>query len=215
MVQRVPAAPDHDATERHRTAVLAGFRGDLAAVRRALSDPHPRVRAAALGALARCEQLDLTTLTAALLDDDPGVRRRAITLAVERPEVDLVACLADPDDTVTEHAAWACGERAGTDEGIAALVALVMEHTEPLVREAAVAALGSLGDERGLEAILHACADRAPVRRRAVLALAPFDTPAVRETLRSARLDRDWQVRQSAEDLATIMGIDDIDETGG
>ena len=86
---------------------------------------------------------------------------------------------------------------------------LVLEHGDPLVREAAVAALGSLGDERGLEAILRACDDRANVRRRSVLALAPFDTPAVRDALRTARTDRDWQVRQSAEDLATIMGIDD------
>ena len=49
------------------------------------------------------------------------------------------------------------------------------------------------------------------VTRRAVLALAPFDTPAVREMLRTARNDRDWQVRQSAEDLATIMAIDEDD----
>lgn len=208
----MPAAPDHDATERHRTAVLAGFQGDLVVARAALRDPHPRVRAAALGALARCDELDLATLTDALVDEDPGVRRRSITLAIERVDIDLVVCLADPDDTVVEHAAWACGERPGTDQAVAALVKLVMEHAEPLVREAAVAALGSIGDEEGLEAILHACTDRAPVRRRAVLALAPFDTPAVREMLRTARLDRDWQVRQSAEDLATIMGIDDLDD---
>ncbi|MFM2046123.1 MAG: hypothetical protein RL383_200, partial [Actinomycetota bacterium] len=37
--------------------------------------------------------------------------------------------------------------------------------------------------------------------RRAVLALAPFDDPRVDEVLRAALEDRDWQVRQNAEDL--------------
>jgi hypothetical protein len=34
-----------------------------------------------------------------------------------------------------------------------------------------------------------------------VLALAPFDGPEVEEALRAALEDRDWQVRQAAEDL--------------
>jgi hypothetical protein len=39
------------------------------------------------------------------------------------------------------------------------------------------------------------------VRRRAVLALAPFDGPAVDAAVAAALEDRDWQVRQAAEDL--------------
>jgi hypothetical protein len=39
------------------------------------------------------------------------------------------------------------------------------------------------------------------VRRRAVLALAPFTGPAVDAALAAALQDRDWQVRQAAEDL--------------
>jgi hypothetical protein len=39
------------------------------------------------------------------------------------------------------------------------------------------------------------------VRRRAVLALAPFTGPAVDAALADALQDRDWQVRQAAEDL--------------
>src|SRR5438128_5285102 len=127
MVHQVPAAPDHDATGRHRAAVLAGYQGDHAAARVALRDPHPRVRAAALGALARCEQLDDATLSAALADHDPGVRRRAITLAVSRPEIELLGLLDDADDTVVEQAAWACGEREASDRSVRALVALVRE----------------------------------------------------------------------------------------
>ncbi len=39
------------------------------------------------------------------------------------------------------------------------------------------------------------------MRRRAVLALAPFDGPEVDAALQAALGDRDWQVRQAAEDL--------------
>ena len=68
-------------------------------------------------------------------------------------------------------------------------------------REAAVAALGAIGDPAGLPAILAATSDKPAVRRRAVLALAPFDGPEVDAALERALSDRDWQVRQAAEDL--------------
>jgi HEAT repeat protein len=42
------------------------------------------------------------------------------------------------------------------------------------------------------------------LRRRAILALAPFDGPEVTAALEKALLDRDWQVRQAAEDLLAI-----------
>ena len=62
-------------------------------------------------------------------------------------------------------------------------------------------ALGSLGDPAGPPAILAGTRDKATVRRRAVIALAPFDGPEVDEALAAALTDRDWQVRQAAEDL--------------
>ncbi|MST32935.1 HEAT repeat domain-containing protein, partial [Acidimicrobiaceae bacterium USS-CC1] len=46
-----------------------------------------------------------------------------------------------------------------------------------------------------------ATTDKPAVRRRAVLALAPFEGPEVDAALRQALEDRDWQVRQAAEDL--------------
>lgn len=124
--------------------------------------------------------------------------------------VSLLALLGDADPTVAEVASWAAGERAPV-EGTSAdpadaqilsrLIDLVTDHDDALVREAAVAALGARGDERGLPAILAATADRATVRRRAVLALAPFAGPEVDAALERARADRDRQVRQAAEDL--------------
>jgi HEAT repeat protein len=53
----------------------------------------------------------------------------------------------------------------------------------------------------GWPAILAGCSDKPAVRRRAVLALAPFDGPEVQAALERALSDRDWQVRQGAEDL--------------
>jgi HEAT repeat protein len=52
-----------------------------------------------------------------------------------------------------------------------------------------------------LAVVLRACDDKPAIRRRAVLALAAFDDPAVEARLRHALEDRDWQVRQAAEDL--------------
>ena len=40
------------------------------------------------------------------------------------------------------------------------------------------------------------------MRRRAILALAPFEGDEVDAALARGRDDRDWQVRQAAEDLS-------------
>ncbi len=64
-----------------------------------------------------------------------------------------------------------------------ALVAVARGSDDVLLREAAVAALGSLGDPAGREAVLAATTDVATVRRRAVLALAAFDGPEVEAAL--------------------------------
>jgi HEAT repeat protein len=191
---------------RRREVARAGHEGDAAVARDALRDPDPAVRATALGALERLGRLTVEALQRALVDDDAGVRRRAVEASARWPgdgPPSLLPVLADHDATVVEVAAWACGERTPPEAGaVAALSALVVDHPDALVREAAVAALGAIGDEGGRAAILHALGDKATVRRRAVLALAPFDGADVDAALAAAREDRDWQVRQAAEDLS-------------
>ena len=192
-------APDGPAL---REVVVAGHSGDPDTARRGLSAADPHVRAAALGALERLGCLSDDTLGHALADPDVGVRRRAAELAAAHPQVELATALADDDARVVEVAAWACGEReTESPDVIARLLDLATRHPDALVREASVAALGAIGDERGLAAILAATADKPAVRRRAVLALAPFDGAAVDTALQRALTDRDWQVRQAAEDL--------------
>jgi HEAT repeat protein len=176
----------------------AGAPADLE--RAARDDPDARVRAAALGALSRVAEHGRATTVwrAALTDPSPAVRRRAADLApgLDAPAPPLLPLLADGDVTVIEAAAWALGEL-----GSAAVDAGGVPALSTVAREAAVAALGALGDPAGLPAVLDACHDKPAVRRRAVLALAPFDGHAVDAALHAARSDRDWQVRQAAEDL--------------
>jgi HEAT repeat protein len=137
-----------------------------------------------------------------MADSSPLVRRTAAELAAHHPQLSLLALLTDSDGSVAEAAAWACGEHEHADGPVVArLVDLAGGHDDALVREAAVAALGAIGDPAGLPAILAATTDKPPVRRRAVLALAPFDGDAVDAALQRALQDRDWQVRQAAEDL--------------
>jgi HEAT repeat protein len=204
-----------DAVARAAALAALGFSGPLGSaqlveLRGALrDDPDPRVRAAALGALVRGAAPDaLSAWNDAVTDGGAAVRRRAAELAPAladpRAAPPLVGMLDDRDVTVVEAAAWALGELgadAVASDAVTALSTTARSHRDPLAREAAVAALGALADPAGLDAILHACNDRAAVKRRAVLALAPFSGPEVDAAIGAALDDRDWQVRQAAEDL--------------
>lgn len=198
--------------------MLAGHAGDAVTARSLLHDPVGRVRAAALGAVHRAAGLQTGDLEDALADTDTEVRCRALEVIAAltgggvAATVPIVSLLHDPDAVVLEMAAWASGEREPAEPGaVAALADLATGADDALVREAAVAALGSLGDPLGLAAILAATSDKATVRRRAVLALAPFEGEAVDDALRRALDDRDWQVRQAAEDLGGAATDDDDD----
>lgn len=186
-----------------RDVIVAGHRGDDTVARAAIYDGRADVREAALGALHRLGALTDELLVTALDDPDVGVRRRAAELAAHHPEVDLHDTLHDPDPRVVEVAAWSCGEQEDVSEAtLQRLVHLAVHADDPLVRESSAAALGAIGDPDGLPAILAACADKPAVRRRAVLALAPFlGDPEVEAAVERALNDRDWQVRQAAEDL--------------
>ncbi len=190
-----------------RTIAIAGHAGDIETVLGGLDHESPEVRVVALGAAHRLDALTAESLGRFLDDEAPEVRYRAVELAARATfgaELGqrLIAALADP--ALSEVAAFALGELALDDELRAraadALGAQATGHEDALSRESAVAALGALGV--GLDHILTATTDVATVRRRAVLALAPFDGPEVTTALERALEDRDWQVRQAAEDLS-------------
>lgn len=208
-------APPSQSAEPSRTdVVVAGHVGDSAIARAGLSAADAPTRAAALGALTRLDALAAHELLVAVSDPSPTVARRALELAAHLYEEhaainDAVLTHATgADDDLAEMAVWALGERwqerADEPEStpvVDVLERLAADHADALVREAAVAALGAVGAERSVPVIIAATNDKATVRRRAVIALAPFEGPEVDAALNAAREDRDWQVRQAAEDL--------------
>jgi HEAT repeat protein len=199
-----PEEPSHTpVSSRRRTASRAGYVGDLAGAQAALKDPDPQVRVLGVGAMARLGRLDPRTAAQAFADPSVAVRRRAIEAVAGRADVSVLALLDDPEPLVAEAASWASGERTPPEPGATEhLVVLATAHGDPLVREAAVAALGAIGDPMALPAVLAATEDRPAIRRRAVLALAAFDGPLVDAAIDRAHGDRDWQVRQAAEDVS-------------
>lgn len=203
----LPSPPNTAEVERYTATVLAGHRGDLATIRDHLDDPSPLVRQASLSALHRVEACTAADLERGLADESPKVRSRAAELCALVPLADPTPALTDPDASVVEIACFACGEMTwtqATPAPIDALSTVATSHDDALCRESAAAALGAIGDPAGLDAVLHACADRVTVRRRAILALAAFDDARADAALHHALDDKDWQVRQAAEDLLEV-----------
>lgn len=208
-------ATEETASSRRRRAVVAGHRAQPDVATALRLDPDPAVRMAALGALARLGAMGVDTVLSALADCEAPVRRRAAKIAgrlassvlsatdTRRVVAALSDALDDDDSGVVETAAWALGEWGGESSGRAVdlLCEAVRGHHDPLCREAAVAALGAIGEGRALPTVLDALADKPAVRRRAAIALAAFDHPDAEQGLRSCLDDRDWQVRQAAEEL--------------
>jgi HEAT repeat protein len=159
--------------------------------------------------------LSTDELIEALADSDPSLRCRASRIAgqVASRELPLqpasvlidalTGALDDTDSAVAETAAWALGEweQASGCAPTDVLCKMATEHSDPLCREAAVAALGAIGARKALPSILAALEDKPAIRRRAAVALGAFDDPSAKEGLRRCLEDRDWQVRQAAEDL--------------
>jgi len=196
-----------NAAQRRRDAALAGYRGDVDTAEAAQIDPDPKVRIAALRSLARIgattkEQISQELVAKALNDAEPAVRIAAIEIAAKHPQPMLEHLLDDEDPMVVETAAWALGERETASETIIdRLSQVARNHRDPLARESAVAALGAIGDDRGLPAILDASRDKAAVRRRAIISLAAFEGAEVSAAYQRARQDRDRQVRDAVEEL--------------
>lgn len=210
-----PSTPAADAiATAARFAAYAQNRRQASAAVAELADAletaaDPRVRVAALGALLRGANQPTARRAWRVASTSPeaSVRRRAAELTpnLTAPALSpLLVLLADADALVVDAACFAAGEVAWTQAQRPRVVAALITaagHHDALVRESAVAALGAIGDPAGLTTILAACSDRPTVRRRAVLALAPFEGVEVEAALQAALTDSDWQTRQAAEDL--------------
>ena len=205
--------PSKEISERRREIILAGHgKGTLtdSELIKCLNDDAAELREVALNAVLQLGLDPEENNFHALSDENQNVRRRALELIIKLPssqnQIDeTLVLLKDPSPFVVEMACWVIGEIGGTYRDTTQLVdeinTVVSEHEDSLCREAAVACLGSLGHSDGLPAILAALEDKPNVRRRATLALAPFEGPEVDEALKRKLEDRDLQTRQAAEDL--------------
>lgn len=142
----------------------------------------------------------------ALEDPDADVRRDALEqlahASLISPEVleVVVSMLADHDELVVDAAAFALGEHLVVT-AVPPLCAVAQDHEDARCRESAIAALGAIGDDRARSTVLQALEDKAPVRRRAVVALSNFEGPDIDAALERASEDRDWQVRSAVAQL--------------
>jgi HEAT repeat protein len=166
-----------------------------------------RRRVLALRAGARQALLSNDDWLRALGDLDVDVRREALTLLAYEQISDegifsaMVDALGDDDALVVDGAAFALGEHLRVD-AVESLAMVATGNDDARCREAAVAALGAIGDDRGRAAVIAALEDKPAVRRRAIVALANFEGPDIEAALERAAQDRDWQVRAAVNQLA-------------
>jgi HEAT repeat protein len=168
------------AVSRHRVLALRGLvrRGAMntAQWRTVLSDPDVEVRRDALEQLAHAGDVE-----PAVLDDAMGM-------------------LADEDALIVDAAAFVMGEHLYAPS-VTGLIEVAASHEDARCRESAIASLGAIGDDTALPIIIAALEDKAPVRRRAIVALANFEGPEVEAALERAGEDKDWQVRAAVTQL--------------
>ncbi|MGW4084905.1 HEAT repeat domain-containing protein [Streptomyces sp. NPDC004822] len=179
-----------------------------------LAEPDPVVSGALRWALARAGDAGVTALAAALHDDDPAVRLRAVRALADLAEVPAAAAaledaLADPDPAVRRPAALTLGRR-GTTAAVPVLVGMVVDGVNDVD---AADVLGALSED-------PACADRvlaaltgelaAPgadsaTRIRLTQALVELPGPGGREVVDRLSRDGDPAVARVAAAFAKLL----------
>lgn len=171
-----------------------------------LNAPTLRYRVLALRGLVRLGAMDEPRWRAALADPDTEFRRDALEQMAHASDLapavldDVVALLDDDDALVVDAAAFVLGEHLYAP-AVARLIDVATTHDDARCRESAISSLGSIGDDAALSTIIAALEDKAPVRRRAIVALSNFEGPDVDAALDAAGEDRDWQVRAAVTQL--------------
>lgn len=169
---------------------------DPVAAQPLLKSPDPVVRSSALYLLSFRRVGDVHSFRAALADPDHRVRIEAVRALVSVDDTDGVASAArDENREVRIAAANGLGTLASGPEAVRALTA----DPDPLVRAAALAALGDVGcEDSDLKVVEQALRDTAwQIRVGAVRALSGAG-PAGVELLVRALVDRHLDVRKAA-----------------
>ena len=186
-----------------RKIISSSYSGDPTMAQNFFDHSSDTIRATCLSALVKMGQANSDHFKKSFEDPSALVRRTACYLSISLSQLDPTQLLLDEDTLVVEMAAWACGEKNLTTS-VPLLISIASTHQDPLCREAATAALGAIGDPSALDTILARLDDKPQIRRRAVIALAAYEGESVQLALEKSLSDRDWQVRQIAEDLLNI-----------
>ena len=197
--------PADDDLEQALRVIEAGSLQDEASLdllERSMKSTQAILRRHGLVGLDRREALRPDHLVGAITDPDPENRSRALRVAARSidPSEDLISAITNATQDPVDYVAIAAVRTIGDLEihdALALLISLATTADDAMVREEAVAAIASLGDPRGLDAIIAACDDKPAIRRRCVAALGAFDGDLVEATLDRLSTDRDWQVRQA------------------
>jgi HEAT repeat protein len=171
-----------------------------------LSASIARHRVLALRGLVRRRAMDTARWHTVLSDRDVDVRRDALEQLAHAGDVEpgvldaALDLLKDDDALVVDAAAFAMGEHLYAP-AVPRLIEVAATHDDARCRESAIASLGTIGDDAALATIIAALEDKAPVRRRAIVALSNFEGPEVEAALERAGDDKDWQVRAAVTQL--------------
>jgi len=167
-----------------------------------LTHPDPHLRRLAVSALTGTRTGTIDQFASALADEVPTVRAEAAEAlghcgAGALPALD--GARRDVDTRVVEATATAYGE-IGDPIAVDWLIQQAEDADDRGVREAAVAALGAIGDERARSVLIALTASGPPqIRRRAVVALTVFDGADVETAIAGAGEDRNPMVREAAQ----------------
>jgi HEAT repeat protein len=148
------------------TELLAAARDPLAVAAKALEDPEPRVREAALRAIGALHQGERTPAIVDLLGHDPWTFVRvaaadALRALPASPAADhaLSDALGQLSPRVREHATLALGDRNATAYAGAVRDHLTDVKEDPVVRAASAHALGLLCDAKAVDALSRMAVD--------------------------------------------------------
>lgn len=182
--------------------MASDFDAELARVVDALHREHRERTRGEIAALARAGVTSRAALASLLLDDQAGELRGVACWLLGRLAADeglpaLVATLESPDRGLRATAAVALGECRNGDAA-PALIAVMRADPSAPTRAAAAWALGEIGTDPAIDALLTALADRAvpaSVRGQAAEALGRARDPRVVPALIAALGDPEAEVR--------------------
>ncbi len=185
--------------------VEAFHTGDCTKARNYVNHKNPRVRAFAIDALAQCGEITAEDIKREI---DSGELESSLASIRAGKTVgytfDEYVSRGDLHPLIREAIIFEIGE-AKQDRHIETLHLLATADDDPLIREAAVVAIGNIGDPSSLPVILAATKDKTNIRRRAAVALSQYEEDEALDRLRKLAVDdRDWQTRQIAQTIIEI-----------